>query len=48
MAEELGMAWMSWLRDRFIDMKASSRLRTAVRGSGSEPSMTSPTAVKRP
>ena len=42
------MAWMSWLRDRFIDTTASSRLRTPVRGSGSKPLVTPPTAVARP
>ncbi len=48
MAGELGMAWMSWLRDRFIDTKASGRLRIPVRGSGSEPPLTPPAPVVRP
>jgi len=39
------MTWMSWLRHRFIDTKASGPSRNPVRGSGSEPPMTPPTSV---
>jgi hypothetical protein len=42
------MAWMIWLRARFIDTKASGRPRSPVRGSGSEPLVTPPFSVVRP
>lgn len=39
------MAWMSWLRHRFLDTKANGPMRTPVRGSGSEPPVTPPSAI---
>ena len=39
------MAWMSWLRDRFMDPKANGPSRSPVRGAGSEPPVTPPSSM---